>query len=261
MFGTGLNYVVLRLLGVDAEVPMMVRARATLHRLGGCTGIPSWGKFWLSVLNVHSWQGVNPTPAELWLLPEWFPAHPWRWWIHTRNVYIPMGFISGKGFQAELDPLILSLRQVSAKGRRSCRSILRTCGMQELYVEPYDKINWRSCCNNVSSYDLYAPHSKVANGLFALLHVYEGYAPKFLKDAGLAKAYRLVCMEDENTSYQTIGPVSKAMNMMCAVLSSCPKALLTYSSDVDGSRRDPTARLSSFTWPRFAISCGIRRKA
>lgn len=41
VFGTGLNYVVLRLLGVDAEAPMMVRARATLHKLGGCTGIPS----------------------------------------------------------------------------------------------------------------------------------------------------------------------------------------------------------------------------
>lgn len=34
IFGTGLNYVVLRILGVDAEVPMMVRARATLHKLG-----------------------------------------------------------------------------------------------------------------------------------------------------------------------------------------------------------------------------------
>lgn len=34
MFGTGLNYVVLRLLGVDAEHPIMIKARATLHKLG-----------------------------------------------------------------------------------------------------------------------------------------------------------------------------------------------------------------------------------
>lgn len=34
VFGTGLNYVTLRLLGVDAEEPMMQRARATLHKLG-----------------------------------------------------------------------------------------------------------------------------------------------------------------------------------------------------------------------------------
>lgn len=81
-------------------------------------------------------------------------------------------------------------------------------------MEPYESIDWRSCCNNISSADLYAPHSKLANGLFALLHVYEGYAPQFVRNAALGKAYRLVVMEDENTSYQTIGPVSKAMNMM-----------------------------------------------
>jgi hypothetical protein len=32
--GTALNYVALRLLGVPAEHPVIVRARATLHKLG-----------------------------------------------------------------------------------------------------------------------------------------------------------------------------------------------------------------------------------
>lgn len=34
MFGTALNYVVLRILGVDKHHPVMTKARATLHRLG-----------------------------------------------------------------------------------------------------------------------------------------------------------------------------------------------------------------------------------
>jgi hypothetical protein len=34
VFGTALNYVACRLLGIDAEHTMMVRARATLHALG-----------------------------------------------------------------------------------------------------------------------------------------------------------------------------------------------------------------------------------
>ena len=34
VFGTGLNYVTLRILGVDAEHPVCVKARATLHKLG-----------------------------------------------------------------------------------------------------------------------------------------------------------------------------------------------------------------------------------
>jgi len=33
--GTALNYVALRLLGVPAEHPVIVQARATLHKLGG----------------------------------------------------------------------------------------------------------------------------------------------------------------------------------------------------------------------------------
>jgi hypothetical protein len=33
--GTALNYAALRLLGVSAEHPAVVRARATLHKLGG----------------------------------------------------------------------------------------------------------------------------------------------------------------------------------------------------------------------------------
>ncbi len=34
VFGTGLNYVSLRILGMDAEHPVCVKARATLHKLG-----------------------------------------------------------------------------------------------------------------------------------------------------------------------------------------------------------------------------------
>jgi hypothetical protein len=34
VFGTGLNYTTLRLLGVDKDHPVCVRARGTLHKLG-----------------------------------------------------------------------------------------------------------------------------------------------------------------------------------------------------------------------------------
>ena len=36
VFGTGLNYTALRLLGVDKDHPVCVRARGTLHKLGQC---------------------------------------------------------------------------------------------------------------------------------------------------------------------------------------------------------------------------------
>lgn len=71
-FGTALNYCVMRILGVSPEHPTLVKARATLHKLGGATGVPSWGKFWLAVLNVYDWDGNNPIPPELWSVPSRF---------------------------------------------------------------------------------------------------------------------------------------------------------------------------------------------
>lgn len=29
-------------------------------------GIPSWGKFWLAILNVYSWEGMNTLLPEMW---------------------------------------------------------------------------------------------------------------------------------------------------------------------------------------------------
>lgn len=63
---------------------------------GGAAAAPSWGKMWLSILNLYSWEGMNPTPAELLLLPEWTPVHPSRYWIHMRSVYFPFAFLYGK---------------------------------------------------------------------------------------------------------------------------------------------------------------------
>ncbi len=125
VFGTALNYTVLRLVGVPADHSMMVKARGTLHKLGGATAFQSWGKL-CSLSSIATNGGNEPHPAWLWcwLLPNWLPIHPWRWWIHTRMVYIPMGYLWGRKFKAEMDPLIASLRE-------------------ELYVQPYESIKCR----------------------------------------------------------------------------------------------------------------------
>ena len=50
---------------------MLVVSQFTYLRtfLGGARGIPSWGKFWLAVLNVYDWKGVNSLFPELWYVP------------------------------------------------------------------------------------------------------------------------------------------------------------------------------------------------
>ncbi|KAI8451268.1 lanosterol synthase-like protein, partial [Phakopsora pachyrhizi] len=195
VFGTALNYVACRLLGVDAEHPMLARARATLHSLGGATGIPTWGKVWLSLLNVYDWEGVNPITPEIWLLPDVLPFHPWRWWVHSRQVYLPMSYISGKRLRVELNPLLESLRE-------------------ELYTQPYGSIDWPSQRNSVSSEDLYCPHHPVADALFWMLGKWEKVYPQKIRNLGLKHVYELCKMEDENTSYQNLGPVNKVLNLI-----------------------------------------------
>ncbi|TFK39425.1 terpenoid cyclases/protein prenyltransferase alpha-alpha toroid [Crucibulum laeve] len=205
VFGTGLNYTALRILGVNADHPVCVRARATLHKLGGAAAIPAWGKFWLSLLNVYDWEGNNPVPPELWLLPDWIPFHPHRWWIHTRTVYVPMSYLFGIKFTMPENDLILSLRQ-------------------ELYPQDYYKIHWPSQRNNVSSADLYAPHSGLFDAVNVVLSTYESCTIPPLRSAGVKAAYDLIVREDENTGYQTLGPVSKMFNLIARAHAEGPES-------------------------------------
>jgi lanosterol synthase len=107
-----------------------------------------------------------------------------------------MSYLYAVRFAAPENALILSLRQ-------------------EMYTEPYDQINWPAQRNNVAPIDIYSPHTKLANGLFAILGVYEQCSFPPLRHAALKKTYRLIVEEDENTTYQTLGPVNKMMNLVC----------------------------------------------
>lgn len=91
---TALGYVALRLLGLGADEEMPRRALQWLQQQGGVLAIPSWGKFWLALLGLYRWEGVNPILPELWLLPRWLPFHPSRYYNHTRLIYLGMAYFS-----------------------------------------------------------------------------------------------------------------------------------------------------------------------
>ncbi|KDN35062.1 hypothetical protein RSAG8_11900, partial [Rhizoctonia solani AG-8 WAC10335] len=217
VFGTALNYVAARLLGCSATHPILVRARETLHKFGGATGAPHWGKTWLSILNVYEWEGLNPIPPELWLLPEWLPIHPHRWWIHTRNVYIPMSYLYATRFKAPEDDLILALRE-------------------ELYVEPYDQIDWVNQRNNINPVDIYAPHTRILDILNGIIGSYESCAIPPIRRKALDYCYNLIVMEDENTAHSTLAPVNKMLNLVVRAHVEGQDSL-TYKLH-EGTRRD-----------------------
>ena len=205
VFGTAMTYVILRLLGADAEDKRMIKARAKLHQLGGATHGPHWTKFWLSVLGVMEWEAVNPCPPELWLLPNWVPVHPWRWWIHMRQVYLPMSYIWSKRWTYRQTPLILQLRQ-------------------ELYTQPYDTIDFAAQRNSVAPEDNYHPKTWVLKLLFWIAVVV--WIP-FLRTSALIKraedwVWRLIQYEDEMTEYANLAPVNAPMNTICCFIKEGP---------------------------------------
>ncbi|KAI8921367.1 terpenoid cyclases/protein prenyltransferase alpha-alpha toroid [Powellomyces hirtus] len=196
VFGTTLNYVACRLLGVNRDHPAMVLARGTLHKLGSATAVPAWGKFWLSALGVYEYEGMNPVPPELWLLPYALPFHPGRWWIHTRMVYLPMSFIYAQRLKADDTPLLEQLRE-------------------ELYTQPYDSIDWPKQCNNVAAAEVFYPHTKLLDGLNTICWMYEKCSPRRLRKWAVDEAWTQLQMEDKNTSYGNLASVNKPLNMLC----------------------------------------------
>lgn len=197
VFGTALTYVSLRLLGVARDADEgMIRARKFLtEQNDGAKGIPSWGKFWLATLNLYDWSGLNPIPPELWLLPYSFPAHPARFWCHSRMVYLPMSYIYGRRLSHPVTPLITSLRE-------------------ELYREPYETIDWPPLRNFTSAMDLYRPHPPFLKTVNKLMTEIESTMSVAFRDQALRFVLDHIRVEDTSTNYVDIGPVSKSINLL-----------------------------------------------
>src|SRR5260370_17461758 len=85
---------------------------------------------------------------------------------------------------------------------------------KELYTQPYDTIDWPAQRNNVSKADLHSPHKNLFDLIAVILGAYEQCSIPPLRNAGVEYAYKLIVYEDENTGYQTLGPVSKMMNLV-----------------------------------------------
>jgi lanosterol synthase len=201
VFGTGMYYVVLRILGASEEDPRLIKARGLLHSMGGAVYGPHWLKFWFSVLGLTKWEIVNPTPPELWLLPDWTPISPWRWWIHMRMIFLAMSFIASKRWTMEETPLIRQLRQ-------------------EVLTEPYETINFGSHRNSITAADNYHPKSMVMNILnFLLVWIwYPILRTSSMKQRAEDWTWRLIQYEDANTDWACLAPVNAPMNTVACYI-------------------------------------------
>ncbi|KAF8407369.1 hypothetical protein HHK36_006497 [Tetracentron sinense] len=203
MFGSVLSYIALRLLGEgteDGEDMAVARGRKWILDHGGATGIPSWGKFWLTVLGVYEWSGCNPMPPEFWLLPKSSPIHPGKMLCYCRLVYMPMSYLYGKKYVGPITGLVRSLRR-------------------ELYAEPYHEIDWNKARNTCAKEDLYYPHPLVQDMVWGFLHnigepIMTTWPFSILREKSLKIAMEHIHYEDKNSRYLCIGCVEKVLCLL-----------------------------------------------
>jgi 2,3-oxidosqualene cyclase len=196
VYMTTLAYVALRVLGLSADHPMVARARTWLKAQdGGVLAIPSWGKFWLSMIGLYEYDGVNPIPPEVFMLPDWVPLHPNNFYCHTRYIYLSIGYLYGKRFRANLGPITSELRR-------------------ELYDQPYEQLDFAAHRHHIAATDLFVRPSLPLRLAWDALAAYEKAPVKALRKKALDHCFERICYEQFASRGQGISPVNGLLNCL-----------------------------------------------
>jgi lanosterol synthase len=240
-FVTTLVYVAARLLGEAADCPMLEQARAFLARQRhGVFGLPQWGKAWLSFIGLYDRRGLNPCPPELFLLPQWLPVSPLRFYCHTRYIYLGLAYLVGSGFTANLGPITAELR-AELYGDKPPEFAVRhrhDLAETDVYVHPGPLLRL--------IYD-------IVYGLGRFIRHLPGAA--WVRRRALDACIDRITFEQRQSDYQALSPVSGILNSL-ALFSREPHGIDTAASlegvetwrwedEVDGARY---AGARSTTW-------------
>ena len=196
VFVTALAYVALRLLGLSADEPMLEDARGWLGRQpGGVLAIPTWGKFWLAVLDLYDWRGVNPIPPEMFLLPAAVPVHPIRFYCHTRLIYLGMAVLAGRRIRVSLGPIAAALRE-------------------ELYDAPYETIDFAAHRADIAPGDVFVHPGPILQSLARALRGWERACPAAWRRRAIALCLERIRFEQRASAWQGLSPVNGLLNCL-----------------------------------------------
>ncbi|EFY94967.1 squalene/oxidosqualene cyclase family protein [Metarhizium robertsii] len=201
--GTTSNYIVMRIAGMSPHHPILIRAREFIHSHGGALYSSVWGKLWMAILGIVDWDIVHPMPAEIWLLPEWVPFHPWRFYVEMRLAGQPMSYLYSTRWRCKETDLIKSLRE-------------------ELVARPYGEIDWERHRTTVSKADYKQCRSRIVDGInWAYVNIWKPYLlPNFIKSRAEDWLRELIDMQARNTYYGGIAAADQPMS-----------TIVTYSRD------------------------------
>lgn len=196
LFMTTLVYVAARLLGVSADDPLLSRAGRFIADQGGAVAIPSWGKFWLALLGLYDWQGVNPVLPEVWRLPKWFPAHPGNYYCHTRLIYLGMASLYGRKLPERDPALMASLRR-------------------ELFGGDFERVDWPRARHQLRPDEIFTPPSRALRAMYDALHTYDRSLGSEAARAKIrTELLEHIRFELRSTDHTCISPVNGMLNLL-----------------------------------------------
>ncbi|MDA0769733.1 MAG: squalene--hopene cyclase [Chloroflexi bacterium] len=83
-------YFALKLSGISADEPNMVKARDFILSKGGMPNARVFTKIWFSLFGQWDWKGVPVMPPELMLIPDWFPLNLYDFSSWARATVVPL---------------------------------------------------------------------------------------------------------------------------------------------------------------------------
>ncbi|MEH1933907.1 MAG: squalene--hopene cyclase [Nostoc sp.] len=114
-------YMALRLLGVPATDPAMIRAQAFILQRGGISKTRIFTKLHLALIGCYNWRGIPSLPAWVMLLPKAFPVNIYEMSSWARSSTVPLLIVCDR------KPVFITNSAIN---------------LDELYVEGVDRVRW-----------------------------------------------------------------------------------------------------------------------
>jgi len=83
-------YFALKMIGDSVDAPHMVRARNAILAHGGAGATNVFTRIQLALFGLGSWRHIPSMPAEMLMLPMWFPIHLLKMSYWARTVIVPL---------------------------------------------------------------------------------------------------------------------------------------------------------------------------
>jgi squalene-hopene/tetraprenyl-beta-curcumene cyclase len=127
-------YMALRLLGVSASDPILLKAKNFILARGGIVNTRIFTKLHLALIGCYDWRGLPSLPAWIMLLPDFSPFNVYELSSWARESTVPLFIVMDKKPVFKVSPAI-SLDELYVEGRaRASFELPRTGDWTDLFV-------------------------------------------------------------------------------------------------------------------------------